>query len=132
MAHCTRRKSLKTGAAASMIASTGALPLPAEKQSATDWIIFGNFNISHSPGSLSPRSWHSLFRNRRILRRNAQNARHRSQGSHVLSGRATAELYLAVRQLDANFLEMTPQAENQPAEKSGNPACQLNRSMQPI
>jgi hypothetical protein len=31
-----------------------------------------------------------------------------------------------------HFLETTPQAENQPAAKSGNRACQLNRSMQPI
>ena len=61
MAHCTGRKFLKTGAAAGAIASTGALPLPAAKQSATDWIIFGNSNISHLPRSLHLRSWYWLF-----------------------------------------------------------------------
>src|SRR5256884_9124902 len=45
MSHFTRRKLLKSGLAAGVVAATGHLPLPTGKQSATDWITLGKSNV---------------------------------------------------------------------------------------
>src|SRR5205814_1296974 len=45
MSHFTRRKLLKSGLAAGVVAATGHLPLLVGKQSATDWIALGKSNV---------------------------------------------------------------------------------------
>src|SRR6267154_1858562 len=45
MSHFSRRKLLKSGLAAGVVAATGHLPLPTGKQSATDWITLGKSNV---------------------------------------------------------------------------------------
>src|SRR6202167_6590487 len=45
MAHYSRREFIKTGLAAGALASTGNLPLRAERQTATDWVTLGKSNV---------------------------------------------------------------------------------------
>jgi 1-deoxyxylulose-5-phosphate synthase len=45
MAHYSRREFLKTGLAAGALATTGSLPLKAEPQTATDWVMLGKSNV---------------------------------------------------------------------------------------
>jgi 1-deoxyxylulose-5-phosphate synthase len=45
MAHYSRRDFLKTGLAASALATTGTLSLKAEPQTATDWVTLGKTNV---------------------------------------------------------------------------------------
>jgi aryl-alcohol dehydrogenase-like predicted oxidoreductase len=45
MAHYSRREFLKTGLAAGALATTGTLPLRAERQTATDTVILGKSNV---------------------------------------------------------------------------------------
>ena len=45
MSHFTRRKLLKSGLAAGVVAATGHLPLLVGRQSATDWIALGKSNV---------------------------------------------------------------------------------------
>src|SRR5260221_13884786 len=45
MSHFSRRKLLKSGLAAGVVAATGHLPLPTGKQSVTDWIALGKSNV---------------------------------------------------------------------------------------
>ena len=46
MSHFTRRKLLKSGLAAGVVAATGHLPLLGGRQSATDWITLGKSNVN--------------------------------------------------------------------------------------
>lgn len=45
MPHCSRRDFLKTGLAASALATTGSVPLIANGATATDWVTLGNSDI---------------------------------------------------------------------------------------
>lgn len=45
MSHFTRRELLKSGLAAGFVAATGKLPLPAVKQTATDWVTVGKSGV---------------------------------------------------------------------------------------
>jgi aryl-alcohol dehydrogenase-like predicted oxidoreductase len=45
VSHYTRREFLKTGVAASALAVTGALPLAAGRQTATDWVMLGKSGV---------------------------------------------------------------------------------------
>src|SRR5580698_11348408 len=45
MAHYSRRAFIKTGLAAGVLASTGSLPLKAEPQTATDWVVLGKSGV---------------------------------------------------------------------------------------
>jgi aryl-alcohol dehydrogenase-like predicted oxidoreductase len=45
MAHYSRREFLKTGLAAGALATTGSLPLKAQPQTATDWVMLGKSNV---------------------------------------------------------------------------------------
>ncbi len=45
MAPCSRRKFLATSLAAGAIATTGALPLRAEKKTAADWVVLGDSGV---------------------------------------------------------------------------------------
>jgi len=45
MSHLTRRELLKSGLAVGVVAATGTLPLPARKQTATDWVTLGKSGV---------------------------------------------------------------------------------------
>ena len=104
MAHCSRRDFLKTGLAAGALAGTGSLPLKAARQTATDWVTLGKSGVKvtrlafgtgsyqrasaartgtgrvHEAGAPRLRPRHSLLRDRRVLRRDAQDARRGAEG----------------------------------------------------
>jgi len=132
MAHCTGRKFLKTGAAAGAIASTGALPLPRRKTIRHRLDHLRQFQHQSLASFAAPTIMVLAFLKppnpTAKCRKCPASLSRFSRSFRASEGRP----YLPVWQLDADFLETTPQAENQPAAKSGNPACQFNRSMQPI
>ena len=104
MAHCSRRNFLKTGLAAGVLAGTGSLPLRAARGTATDWVTLGKSGVkvtrlAFGTGTISGRVQrelgqdeftrlvrhaydrrHSLLRDRRDLRRDAQDAGRGAEG----------------------------------------------------
>ena len=96
MAHFTRREFLKTGLAAGTLAVSGAVPLNAQRRSATDLVTLGRSGLKvtpacvrhrhherpgaararagrfHAAGSPCLRSRHPLLRDIRIVRRDAR------------------------------------------------------------
>src|SRR5213080_199437 len=65
MADCSRRKFLKAGFAASVLAGTGTLPLRAARGTATDWVTLGKSGVkvtrlAFGTGTLSGRTQREL------------------------------------------------------------------------